>query len=392
MASPNTLTNLIPFMYAGMDRVSRALVGFIPAVSRDSTVDAVKIGQTVNVPIVGAITPVSITPGSYAPDTGGVTPGNTTITISNQYAAPIAYNGDEQLAISETGIYNSVISQRFEQAFRGITSLVEADLAALHIKASRAQGTDGTQPMATAGNFTDLTNAMKILKDNGAPQGDLQCVLSSTATANMMGLQSTLFKVNEAGTSDLLRQGRIGSIFGVDMHESGSVKQDVTAGTAASATSTNAAFTVGQTVIPLATAGTGLVIAGDIVTFANDTNKYVVTSVVFAGANPASGDTITLAEPGLRVAQGAATRAITLIAATDRNMLFSKSAIILATRTPYMPFGGDGAADVYDFTDPVSGLTFQIAEYKGYRQTHFEVGLAWGVKVIAPRHTALMIG
>ena len=72
--------------------------------------------------------------------------------------------------------------------------------------------------------------------------------------------------------------------------------------------------------------------------------------------------------------------------------LFSKSAIILATRTPYMPFGGDGAADVYDFTDPVSGLTFQIAEYKGYRQTHFEVGLAWGVKVIAPRHTALMIG
>jgi hypothetical protein len=246
--------------------------------------------------------------------------------------------------------------------------------------------------MATANNFTDLTTAMKILKDNGAPQGDLQCVLSSTATANMMGLQSTLFKVNEAGTSDLLRQGRIGSIFGVDMHESSFVKQDVTAGTAASATSTNAAFTVGQTVIPLATAGTGLVIAGDIVTFANDTNKYVVTSVVFAGANPASGDTITLAEPGLRVAQGAATRAITLIAATDRNMLFSKSAIILATRTPYMPYGGDAAADVYDFTDPVSGLTFQIAEYKGYRQTHFEVGLAWGVKVIAPRHTALMIG
>jgi hypothetical protein len=58
-----------------------------------------------------------------------------------------------------------------------------------------------------------------------------------------------------------------------------------------------------------------VVAAGDIITFANDTNKYVVSAVSFAGANPASGDTITLAAPGLQKAQGVATRAITVVAA-----------------------------------------------------------------------------
>jgi hypothetical protein len=73
-------------------------------------------------------------------------------------------------------------------------------------------------------------------------------------------------------------------------------------------------------------------------------------------------------------------------------MIFSKSAIVLATRTPYMPAGGDGAQDVMDITDPVSGLTYQVAMYRQYRQVHFEIGLAWGAKVIAPRHIMTLIG
>jgi len=93
------------------------------------------------------------------------------------------------------------------------------------------------------------------------------------------------------------------------------------AGTMASATSTSAAFTVGQTVIPLAAAGTGVVAAGDNVTFANDLRVYTIASVSFAGANPAAADTITLASPGLLLAQGVATRAITVVG--SRMFLFA---------------------------------------------------------------------
>lgn len=392
MASPNTLTNLIPSLYAAADVVSRELVGFIPNVTRDSSIDAVAIGQTVNVPVVGASTPVSITPGAYAPDTGGMAPSNVTITISNQYAVPIAWNGDEQVAASQTGIYDNVVTQRFAQAMRAITNQIEADIAALHIKASRAYGTYNSQPFGSAGDLSDMAQMIKILDDNGAP-GDRRAVLSTSAIANLRGKQSVLFKVNEAGTDSLLRRGIIGDIMGVGLGTSAQVKTAVTAGTmAGSPTTGTATYAIGAVAITLATAGTGVAIAGDLITFAGDTNVYVVKSVVAAGANPTAGDIITLQEPGLRKAITASNVVITTVAATDRNMVFSKSAIVLATRAPYMPVGGDMADDVMMITDNVSGLSFQIAQYRQYRQTHFEVGAAWGAQVVAPRHVGLLIG
>ncbi len=390
MASPNTITNLIPTLYAAADVVSREMVGFIPAVTRDSRIDRVALNQTVNVPVVGASTPVAITPGATAPDTGGVTPSNVAVTISNQYAVPIAWNGDEQIATSQTGIYDSVVTQRFAQAMRGIVNQVEADIAALHINASRAYGTYNVQPFGTAGDMTDFANMKKILKDNGAPQTDLRAVLSSSAIVNLEGKQSVLFKANEAGTDQLLREGVMGRLFGFGIGESAQVKTAVTAGTNNGAAQTNAAgYAVGATTITLDVAGTGTIIAGDIITFAGDTNKYVVKT---GDTDVSNGGSIVLQEPGLRQAIPAAATVITTVAATDRNMFFSKSSIVLATRSPYMPEGGDMADDVMDIVDPVSGLSFQVAQYRQYRQTHFEVALAWGVKVIAPRHLALLIG
>jgi hypothetical protein len=389
-ASTNTLTNLIPTIFAAADIVSRELVGFIPAVTRDSKIDRVAINQTVNVPVVGAVTPVAITPAAYAPDTGGASPGNVAVTINKQYAAPIAWNGDEQIAVSETGIYDSVMAQRFAQAMRAVTNMVEADLAAMHIYASRAYGTYNVQPFGTAADFSDMAQSIKILDDNGAPAGDRQGVLGTSAIANIRGKQSVLFKVNESGTSDLLRKGIIGDIMGVSLHTSGQVQSNVAVGTNSGATTTGAGFAVGTTNIPTAAAGTGTIIAGDIITFAGDTNKYVVVTGVASVAGASSA--LTIAEPGLRQAIPAAATAITTTPATDRNMIFSKSAIVLATRTPYMPAGGDGAQDVMDITDPVSGLTYQVAMYRQYRQVHFEIGLAWGAKVIAPRHIMTLIG
>lgn len=389
-ASANTLTNLIPYIYAGLDVVSRELIGFIPAVTRDSNVDAVALNQTVNVPVVGAITPVAITPANVSPDTGGMTPGNVTITISNQYQAPIAWSGDEELVVDQTGLMNSVMTQRFAQAFRATSNLVEADLAALHVHASRAFGVYNVQPFATASNFTEFAGALKVLEDNGAPAGDLHTVFGTAAIANIRGLQSLLFKVNEAGTSDLLRRGVIGEIMGSMIHTSGQIKRAVTVGTSNNAGTTDTAgYAVGIKSIVMAAAGTGTILAGDIVTFTGDLNKYVVETGV---GNLAAGGTMVLAEPGLMQAVAASNVTVTVIAATDRNMIFHRSAIVLATRAPYMPKGGDAAVDVHMAVDPVSGLAFQIALYNQYRQKHIEVGLAWGCKMVAPRHTALIIG
>jgi hypothetical protein len=73
-------------------------------------------------------------------------------------------------------------------------------------------------------------------------------------------------------------------------------------------------------------------------------------------------------------------------------MAFSRSAIILATRAPAVPEEGDLAVDRMLITDPVSGLTFEIAMYMEYRRVRYEVSCAWGCANIKPAHTAILLG
>lgn len=386
-----TLTSLIPSIQEAMDVVSRELVGFIPAVSRDSTAERAAVGQAVVSPVVGAMAAEDLTPAAYAADTPNQTIGNVQMTISKARSVPFGITGEETKGLSNAGTLGSINVQRLAQAMRTLTNEVEADLAALHINTSRAYGTAGTTPFGTSGDMSDFAQARKILDDNGAPQSDMHMVLGGAAVANIRGKMSTLFQTNTGGpqAEALLRMGALGEYQGLLLHNSAQVKEGVISGTGVSATTNTAGYAVGATVITLASAGTGTILAGDIITFAGDTNKYVVVS---GDASTADGGSITIAEPGLRVAMSAAAKAITVIAASTRNMFFHRSAIQLATRAPAMPEGGDAADDVMMVTDPVSGLTYEFAIYKQKRQVRYEVNLAWGVKMIAPRHSGILLG
>ena len=385
----NTLTDLAPDLYAALDVVSRELVGMIPSVTVDARVNQAAVGQIVRshvVPAANAL--IDNTPAMAFPTAAYQTIGNQEIVITKSKSAPFSWQGNEQDLLASGAGYISVRANQMAQAMRKLVNDMEADLCALYATTSRAAGTVGTVPFVS--NTAALSAARKVLVDNGAPISDLQLVIDTNAGANLQ----TLFNINSArdqAATNLSDQGILTTIGSTQVRESAQIYTP-TAGAMASATSTAAAFTVGQTVIPLATAGTGVVAAGDVITFANDTNQYNVASVSFAGANPASGDTITLAAPGLRKAQGVATRAITVLAASPRNMAFSRSAIVLATRMPERPAEGDLALDVMTIQDPRSGIAFEVAIYPGVRMVTYHIGLAWGVKNIKPEHTAQLLG
>ena len=385
----NTLTDLAPDLYAALDVVSRELVGMIPSVTVDARVNQAAVGQIVRshvVPAANAL--IDNTPAMAFPTAAYQTIGNQEIVITKSKSAPFSWQGNEQDLLASGAGYISVRANQMAQAMRKLVNDMEADLCALYATTSRAAGTVGTVPFIT--NTAALSSARKVLVDNGAPISDLQLVIDTNAGANLQ----TLFNINSSrdqAAANLSDQGILTTIGSTQVRESAQIYTP-TAGAMASATSTAAAFTVGQTVIPLATAGTGVVAAGDVITFANDTNQYNVASVSFAGANPASGDTITLAAPGLRKAQGVATRAITVLAASPRNMAFSRSAIVLATRMPERPAEGDLALDVMTIQDPRSGIAFEVSIYPGVRMVTYHIGLAWGVKNIKPEHTAQLLG
>lgn len=382
----NTLTNLIADAYKGLDVVSRELVGFIPAVTRDSDVAQAAIGETVYSYTAPAATAGDVTAAATVPDDGDQTFGNKTVAITKARRVPIRWNGEQTRQMNHSFGTGNMIQDQFAQAFRTLTNEMEADIAALHIYASRAYGDGGTTPFASS--LADTAQVRKILDDNGAPASDRQVVIDTTAGAALRTL-AQLTKANEANDSSMLRQGTLLDLHGFAIRESAQVKQLVTSGTGASATTDTAGYSVGDTVITLASAGTGTIIAGDVIRFGSGTDQYLVVS---GDADVSGGGTITLAAPGLRVALPGSAVAITVEEASTRNMAFSRNAIVLATRTPALPDNGDLAVDRMYVTDPHSGLSFEISMYAQYRQMQYEVSAAWGVGLMKPEHCALLLG
>jgi hypothetical protein len=383
----NTLTNLIPDVYSALDVVSRELVGMIPAVTRDPNTERAAVNQTVRSFVAPAATAGDITPGVTPPDDGDQTIGNVDLTITKARRVPIRWNGEQTKGVNNGGPGVQAIKRaQIAQAIRTLVNEMEADLAALYVNASRSYGAGGTIPFGTAGDYTDASMTRKILVDNGAPTSDMQLVVNTGAGANLRGKQGG--KANEAGTDIILRQGVLLDIHGFAIRESAQIKTH-TKGTGASATTNAAGYAVGATVITLAVAGTGTILAGDSITFAGDTNQYVIAS---GDADVSNAGTITLAAPGLRQAIPAAATAITVAATGPRSMAFARSAIVLATRAPALPEEGDSALDRMLITDPVSGITFELAMYAQYRQMQYEISAAWGVKAVKTEHLALLAG
>lgn len=382
----NTLTGLIPTLYNAMNVVSNEKSGFIDAVSRDATAQEAAANQTVRSPVVPAMAAATITPGNIASSGADQTIDYVDISINKQRKVSFNLTGEEERSLGSSN--TTIAQQRFAQAYRTLRNEIETDLAATYISASRAYGTAGTTPFGTGDDLTDLSEILRILNDNGAPGSDRHVVLGSAAVAKLIGKQPALFRVNEAGDDMARRFGMMQDMFGAALHHSGQVKLH-TKGTGASATTDTAGYAVGDTVITLASAGTGTIVAGDVITFAGDTNKYVVAS---GDAAVSGGGTITLAAPGLRQAIAASATAITVGASYTANAAFSRDAIQLAARVPAVPSGGDQADDRVIVTDPMSGLSFEVSVYRQYKQVSYEVAACWGVKAVKPEHFGLLLG
>jgi hypothetical protein len=382
----NTLTSLLPDAYEALDVVSRELVGLIPAVTSDTSVNRAAVGQVVRSHVAPAASGgFDVTPAMSIPSAADQVIGNVPITITKVRGYPFSWSGPEQSQMNKGPGYLSIRANQIAQAMRALTNEIEADLAALHATFSRAHGTAGTTPFATSGDFTDASEVLRVLKDNGSPISDNHLIINTAAGAKIVGKQSNS-SVDYSAT--MMKQGIIQSLAGLDIRESAQIVT-FTKGTGASATVNNAGYAVGATVLTLSSAGTGTLLAGDVVTFAGDSNQYVIVS---GDADVSGGGTITIAAPGLRVAMSAATKAITVVATSARNMAFNRTAIVLATRLPERPQEGDLALDVATITDPRSGMSFEIAVYPGNRMVRYEISAAWGVKNIKPEHTALLLG
>lgn len=388
MSNTLTLIGLAENIFRARDTVARELVGFIPGCIRNSDAAGVSLGGVVNSFRTGQPTlNTSWAPSMTLPDGDDQTVNTDTLTISQVANTTIPITGEKWLQLTNTAGGQAVLDDMFAQAFRRITNAIEARVGVVAKNgASRAIGTAGTTPFAATHNL--INSGRQILVDNGCPMdGQVSLVINSTAGTNLRNL-TQLTKVNEAGSTDPIRQGTLLDISGIMVKESAGVASH-TKGTAASVTTNNAGYAVGATALTLASAGTGTLLAGDCVTFAGDANIYVANS---GDADVSDGGILTLNRPGLQMAMSAATKAITVGASYAGNVMFHKTAIELVMRPPAMPPGGDAAVDRMTVFDDVSGLVFEIALYKGKGMAVYDITTFYEAKVWKPEFVATLLG
>ena len=373
----NTLSNLIPDVYAALDVVSRELVGALPGVTRDPKADRLATNQTLRIAQTPTNTTATYTPSMAIPSAIDQTVANASLTLSKNKYAGFSWTGEEEYGMDQGPGFLSIRQNQIAQAFRVLVNEMENDVCdAIAQGASRATGTAGTTPFAST--LGDSAQVRKILDDNGAPGSGRSLVLNTAAGAALRTL-GQLTKANEAGQSMTLRDGELLNMHGFSIRESAQIN-DATAGTGASYL-LNGALTVGATTVTV-DGGTGTILAGDIVTIGS--NKYVVATAL-------SGGSFTINAPGI-VAAAADNLAITVNATSARNLAFSSDAIVLATRLPMFPSQGDLAIDNEVITDPRTGISFDLRVYPGDGMVLYRIHALWGWKLAKPNHAALLLG
>jgi hypothetical protein len=316
--------------------------------------------STVNVVVPAPVTAVAVTPGAVHPnDTAAVTPTIVPITLDQWYRAPFAFS-DKQQAQVDRGI----IPMQINEAIIGLVEKIESNVWLNYKKFYGVAGTPGTTPFATTED--EFIDADKVANDQKMPGTNRAMLLNTAANANWKRLQRVYNKnYTDIGVEPAWTQL-------VPTH---------TAGTAVGATTDAAGYALGVKTVTLASAGTGSILVGDIITFAGDTQTYTVTS---GDSSVAGGGTISF-EPGLKVAITTAATDITVKDDHVANLLLHPNAIAFAmapmqqgARVP-----GQGAMEA-TVVDPDSGLALRLTYFRQFYQDEWSFDALWGSAVPRP--------
>jgi hypothetical protein len=382
----NVLNNLAADIYKAADIVGREQVGLVSAVTHNTGGDVVaSIGDVIRSSFTRPVSATTFVPSMSIPEGTDQTVDNKTMTISKQMSVPIPWIGEEVAHVNNGIGFDTIYGDQIVQAMRDLTNKIELDLyAEVSTQSSRAVGTAGTNPFTT--NTDLIADGRQVLVENGCPVMSAEMsLIASYAAGTALRKTPSLQKVNEAGNESLLRNGIILPLQGFNVKETAAASLR-TKGTGASYTTTTAGFAVGTKQIPLIT-GTGTINAGDVVTFAGDTNKYVVEAGISAPG------TITLGGNGLRQAIPASATAVTVGNSYTGSILLHKGAAELVMRpVKGVGVGKDAAVDSMIIVDPFSNLQFMVATYFGHGKKMIEVSAAWGVKCWKGDFVATILG
>jgi hypothetical protein len=374
---------LRPVAYAAARTVPVEAYAAIGAIKQDFDDKQVALGDAVKVPIAPVRTPGNYTPGKAAPTADAAAASSLSVAITAIRSVDFELTGEQEQSLQNSGVQAPFVADLLAQGMRALRNeMEEACVNAIKSGAGRAIGAATTTPFAS--NLDLIPEARKILLDNGAPLADPQLIFDSAAGLNLRKL-SVFQQAHIAGSDNERRSGVFMPQFGFTLAESAGIKQhEKGAGTGYGVDLTEG-YGVGATTIHLddGTVNTTGVKAGDVVTFAGDTTKYVVNS----GTTEAEAD-ILLGEPGL-AATLADEVAMTIGASYTPNLAFERSAVVGIVRVPFFP---DAPQHRKLVVSDMAGVPYLFVESLEFGQRTWSLITAYGFKVVDPRYVVTVMG
>ena len=236
-------------------------------------------------------------------------------------------------------------------------------------------------------NLAALAAVRKAMNVQKVPTAGRVAVWDPTADAAFMTLDA-IVHAEKSGTTQALREGSIGRVFGLENYMAQGVKVHTGGAglTSVTAPKVNGAVTKGATSIAIdGTALVGKLKKGDVLTIGG--NAYTVTEDT---ADASSNAIATVKIYPAAVANIADNADVTIASGYTANLAFNPMAFAYVTRPLYNP-DGEGVAS---YVTSYNGISLRVT--KGYNQTYkksiYSMDVLYGYKCIYPELAVRCMG
>jgi len=280
---------------------------------------------------------------------------------------------------------DNVIPMQASEAIKSLVNTANAFIMAKYKGVYGTAGVAGTTPFATS--TTEATDARKVLNNQLAPLDSRRCVIDPDAEAQALNLRA-FQDMSFSGSAQGIVEGKINRKLGFDWFMDQQVPTH-TSGTFTGTIDVNGAHAVGVAIVSVATGAAEAVDAleGDIITFAGDTQNYVVTADVTIGASTTGNIPIA---PVLQIALAGAEVVAAPIATHVVNLAFHRDAFAFASR-PLADSQGLGNI-IESATDPVSGLSLRLEISRQHKQVQFSYDMLYGAALVRRELAVRLLG
>ena len=389
----NTLTAILTQILAKGMMTLRQPCLMTRLVNTDYSLEAKKKGQTIDIPLSTAMSAEDVSPAATPSAPTALTPKVAQITLDNWMHADFGLNDME---VGRIRADQDFIPLQMQEAFKSLANAINTSVFDTYKGVYGYVGTAGDTPFGTGVEVASATSLRRVLHEQSCPKDNRRAVLDYAAEAAALNL-APFSDAEKRGSSATKTTGELGNIFGFDWNSDDGVPTHTRGAIGSGDLTVNGVNAKGATSVSIAKgAGTSWeAVEGDIISFAGDTQTYVITADTTVVHTD---NTSVPIAPALKIATEGSEE-VTTRDSHVVNLGFHRDAFGLAMRSPDAGIkdllGQGKAGNVMEsviLQDPVTKLIMRLELIRGYKMTMWDVDCLWGTALVDSARAARLAG